>query len=95
MFDLELLYPDFQFAIAALSLFPASSTQNTGNMSNNDIPGSENAIHNANCAAYTRVKVDSKMMKVTELEFERVGTIVDKKIHVVAGGALMSNLSAW
>ena len=95
MFDLELLYPDFEFAITALSLFPASSTQSTANMSSDDTPGSESAIHNASCAAHTHVKVDSKMTEVTELEFERVGTMVEKKIHVVAGSALMSNLSAW
>ena len=95
MFDLELLYPDFEFAIAALSRFPASSTENTSNMSHNDTLGSENAIHSAYCAAHTHVKVDGKMMEVTELEFGRVGTMVEKKIHVVDGSALMSNLSAW
>ena len=91
MFDLELLYPDFEFAIAALSRFPASSTENTSNMSDNDNLGSENANH----SAYTHVKVDGKIMEVTELEFGLVGTMVEKKIHVVDGSALMSNLSAW
>ena len=95
MFDLELLYPDFEFAIAALSRFPASSAENTSNVSHNDTLGSENAVLDAVCAAHTRVKVDGKMAEVTELEFEQVGTMIEKEMHAVAGSTLMSNLSAW
>ena len=91
--ELELLYPEFEFAIAALSLLPASSTQASAKMkmiaAYSMQPEKLDAVE-AN-GSDTHMQTDGKETEVMELGCEQM---VAEKVNAMVRSGLIPNLSA-